>query len=118
MIASGRWRPQFAACAEFAHPGDDRVVEHAAPFEILEQRRQCLVGGRNQIVFEPVEVVAVRVPEVAAIVVPIDRHERDAMLDQAARKQDALAVDVAAVSISDRIGLDRQVEGLPCRRRA
>jgi hypothetical protein len=46
------------------------------------------------------KVLTVRVPEVLAVVVPVDRDETHARLNQPPRQQQALAVDVAAVAIA------------------
>ena len=63
------------------------------------------IGGGHQSVLELVEVVAVGVPEVAVIVVPIDRHEADTRLHQPAGQEQTLAVDVPAVAVAESEGL-------------
>ncbi len=72
--------------AEFADPDDERLIEHAATVEVFEQRREPLVGRGHQAVLELIEVVAVGVPEVLAVVVPVDCHQADARLDQPPRQ--------------------------------
>ena len=62
---------------------------------------EAAVGRGHQAVLQVVEVVAVGVPEVLAVVVPVDRHQRDARLDQASAEQEALAVDVPAVGVAE-----------------
>ena len=101
-------RPMLTACilrgdlgfaSELADPSDDRIVEHSASLEVFDQCGQGHVGRRDQIVFQTVEVIPVGVPEVLPVVVPIDRNNRDTMFDQTSCHQDALAMDVATVSI-------------------
>ena len=59
-----------------------------------------MVGRGHEAVLEVVEVVGMRVPEVLAVVVPVDRHQADPRLDEPAGEQEALAVDVSAVAVA------------------
>ena len=123
-------RPVLAAAAaddprraaELADPDDERLIEQAATVQVVEQRREPLVGRGHQAVLELIEVVAVRVPEVLAVVVPVDRHQADARLDQPTRQQEALTVDVPPIAVAEprafpidregpaRLGRDEAVE--------
>ena len=103
-------RPMLAAAvgpddprraAEFADPDDQRFVEQAASIQVVEQGGETLVGRGHQAVLELIEIVAVRIPEVLSVVVPVDRHQADARLDEPARQQQALAVDVPAVAVAE-----------------
>ena len=110
MFAAGVPLSDLWLPAEFAHPGDDRVVQQAALFEINEQRGERLIGRRNQVVLQTAKVVAVRVPEVATIVMPVDGHDRYAVLHQPARQKYALTVQVPTVRISNRRRFTVQVK--------
>jgi len=60
-----------------------------------------LVGGRHQAVLEVLKILPVRVPEVLAVVVPVDGHQWHAEFDQPPGQQQALTVDVAAVLVAE-----------------
>ena len=74
--ANARARPcrfdDLRLAAELADPDHQRLVQQPALVEIGRAAPRAPVGRRNQVVLEPVEVVAVRVPEVPAVVVPVD----------------------------------------------
>ena len=57
---------------EFTDPGDERFVEQTSLVKIVKQCRQRSVRWRDQIILESVEIVAVSVPEVLTVVVPVD----------------------------------------------
>ncbi len=86
--------------AELTDPHDERLVEQAAAVEVVQERREALVGRRHQTILKVMEIIAVGVPEVLSVVVPVNRHQADAGFDQAAAQQEALTMDVAAVAIA------------------
>ena len=110
MVAAGVRVDEWPT-AELTDPGDDRFVEHSTGFEVGQQGRQRAVGRRHQFVFQAIEVVAVRVPEVLAIIVPVDADERDAAFDQPPGEQHALSMNVATILVAGLGRLARQVEG-------
>src|SRR5580693_6248735 len=86
--------------AELAHPDDECLIEQAATVHVVEQRREPLIGWGHQAILELIEVVTVRVPEVLAIVVPVDRDQADARLDEPTRQQETLTVDVPPIAVA------------------
>lgn len=65
-----------------------QIVKHTARGDAvgtvfaIEHRREGPISRRNQIVLQAIEVVAMGVPEVPAIVVPVHRYQRHAMLHE------------------------------------
>lgn len=109
------------SATEFSRPDHKGVIEHPAVFEIREHGAERLVSRRNQIVFETLKIVAVCVPEVTAVVVPVDRDEGNSVFQQSAGQQHALSMDVAAVAIADGIRFAGEIKGLTncgCRQQA
>ena len=86
--------------AELADPDDEGLVEEPARAEVIEERREPLVGRRHQSILKLVEVVTVGVPEVLAVVMPVDCDQTDARFDKSAAKQQALPVNVPAVAVA------------------
>ncbi len=101
-------RPVFAAAllvdlrlaAELAEHHHQRVVEHPAVGEVVEQRRDARIERRQQVLLHPLEDVAVRVPVLHAAHVRL--HDRHAGLDQPPREQERLAERVPAVPVAHR----------------
>src|SRR5438034_5257373 len=58
------------------------------------------VGGRHEVVLQTRKIISMRIPEVPAVVVPVDRDQADPRLDEASGQQQALAVNVSAVSVT------------------
>jgi len=50
-------------------------IEQPALSQVIEERGEALVGGRHQAVLEVLKILPVRVPEVLAVVVPVDSHQ-------------------------------------------
>ena len=111
VFAAGVGGGDSGVAAEFADPDDQGFVEHAAAVEVVEECGEAEVGGGHEAVLELVEVIAVGVPEVDAVVVPVDGDEWDAGLDQATGEEEALAVDVAAVAVAQAGVFAVDVEG-------
>ena len=123
--AVAQWSRPLAAlivgrAAEIGQPQDQRRVQQAARFEVGQQLRERLVDGRNQPVFQRLEIVLVRVPAAVG-----DRDEPHAGFDQAAGQQAALAEAITAVGVAElvvflvdlkrflRLRSDDHVEGGP-----
>ncbi len=100
MFATGVAGCDLRPTTEFADPDNQSIVQHAAISEICQHGGKSHVGRRNQIVLQSLEVVAVRVPEALAIIVPVDTNIRHSELQQSPSHQHALTVDVATVTIS------------------
>ena len=87
---------------EFGHDDYQRLVEHPALIEVLDQSAECLVETGNQgmsALVLGVPRMAVRVGREIHMIVPagvVHRHERDATLDQSPG-QEALLADVVRV---------------------
>jgi|GEM_PF-4682295 len=100
--------------AELAGPHDKRFIEQAALLQIIQQRAEGLIGRGHEPVFVIDEIPAVCIPIDAhildAVVRPEDGHQRHAALDQPPRLQHRLAVRIAAVLVTDFVGLLRQIE--------
>ena len=97
--------------AELAHRHHERRVEQATVDQILDQGRDRAVERRDQL---PGPLLGLELRG-RAVVVPgnaVDRHERRARLHQAAGQQGTLAEGVAAVAVSQGLGLTRNVEGI------
>src|SRR5262249_34382063 len=86
--------------AKFADPDDQRLVEQPARRQVVEQGGEPLVGGRHQPGLAVFDRVARGGAEDPVVVVPVDRPEGYARLDQAARQQQALPVGVPTVSVA------------------
>ena len=113
MLAAGVVFRDLRLAAELSHPGYNRIGQEAPLFEIGSSRAASARSeGGIRSFLEAVEIVAVRIPKILSVVVPIDGDQRHAMLDQPPGKQHALSVYVAAVAIANRGRLLRQVERL------
>ena len=111
--------------AELAHGDDQRLVEQPAERQVVEQGRErgrargCSSPARaSRSRWRRLEAAdpAVGVPDVEDLadgveVHPVDGHEPDPGLDQAAGQQEALAVLVAAVAVAEAGVLAIEVEG-------
>ncbi len=79
--------------AEFS-PSDDRnVVGHSSFMQIIDQGGQALIEQRQVGVFEPAEVVAVKIPAAK-----VQRHHSCACLDQPAGHEELLQIPRRAVA--------------------
>ena len=100
--------------AELAHPDDQGLVQQAPRIEVPDQRRNGLVGDRQQPILELVEIVAVSVPATVSFSADrggiVDRHETNAGLYQAVRQQAALAIARASVLVAKPVCFFRQIE--------
>jgi hypothetical protein len=56
-------------------------VEHAAVGEVGEDGGEGLIGGWDEVAFEALEVIAVSVPEILAVVMPVDGDEGDTVFE-------------------------------------
>ncbi len=93
----------FGLAAELADPGDEGFVQEAALGEIVQERDERGFRRRQEVVLEAMEIVAVRVPERVAVVVPVDRNQRHAALDKPAGEEHALPVDIPPVAVAERV---------------
>lgn len=108
-----------ARCAaHLVHHQHQRVVEHAASFEVANQCGEGHVQARKQFVRQTVVVIDVRVPagvELAELI-PHDGHESAASLDQAPGLQRRLAEQRHAVFVPKvcrlLIKVERRTNGL------
>lgn len=100
VFASGVGGRDLRASSEFSGPDDECVVEHTAVSEVGEDSGEGLIGGRDEVVFQALEVVTVSIPEVLAIVMPVNGDEGDAVFEQSAGEEDALTVDISAIAIA------------------
>ena len=98
---------------KLTYPSNDCVSEQSPLVEVGKQRRKCLIGGRDQVILQAGEIVAMRVPKSLAVVVPVDADERYTVLYESPCQQHALPVDVAPVTIANGCRFLRQVECLP-----
>ncbi len=93
--------------AEFAAPDDERVFEHAALLEVLEQRADRLIDvGRPGCAGCP-STIGVMVPAAGP-----DLHEAHAALHEAARHEHAARGFGIAVHVADVLRLLVDVEGV------
>ena len=100
--------------AEFAAPDDQRVFEHAALLQVLNEPGACLVG---------VLAVHPQVLHELVVLVPglvVELHEPDAALDEPAG-EDAVVGEgglagIGAIHFEDLLRLARQVHQLGCAR--
>src|SRR5207244_855513 len=92
------------SAAHFASPDNESFIEEAALLQVVKQSGKCPVGDRTETVLEIDEVAVVGVPVNGdigdAVVRPEDGHDGDARLDQAARLQHGLTMDVHAVAFA------------------
>ena len=109
VVASGV-HVDLRRAAEFAHPHDERGVEQAALFEVVEQRGVGLLHRRDDTVLESAKVVLVRVRRDARAVHGGD--EARARLHEPAREQVRLAPRMPPVALAHGVGLAREVERL------
>ena len=84
--------------AELAAPDDQRVLQHAALLQVLEQRRDALVALLREAAVVDGDVVVV-VPRLA-LAVP-DLHEAHALLQQAPGDQQLPGVHAGAVHLAE-----------------
>ena len=82
VLAAGVAGGDLRFAAKFADPADECVAEHLPLFEIAEQGGQRLIGRRDQVILQAVEVVTVGVPKGLVIVVPVDADHRHAVFDE------------------------------------
>ena len=110
-VVAALLRVDLRRAAELAHPDDQRRVQQSAVFQVAHQGRPRGVEHPAQALYR-IEIVGVRVPAEAAAVEAAQRHldERHAALHQPAGQQAALAEQVAAVGVAQRVLLVFQVE--------
>ena len=94
--------------AEFAHPDDQRLIEHAALLQVGDQGCEPWIdlGG---VLADPFVVLLVGVPAVGA-----DFDEGDARLHEPAGKQASLAERRSPVGVAERVGFFVEVGRLAC----
>src|SRR5450755_487882 len=86
--------------AELAGPGDQRLVEHAALRQILQQGREGAIHRRQEAVLHLGEVPTVRVEVLLRLFEnPWNRDQPDAGLDQPTRDQAASAKAIVAIAV-------------------
>src|SRR6056297_1793761 len=95
------------SAAKLTHPDDQRIFQHPAIFEIIEQRWQSLIGNRVLILIDnlihPRVVKSMGVPTTFVDAAAtngsrkIDRHKLDSRLHQPPRQQTALTIGGASV---------------------
>src|SRR5690242_3162212 len=108
MLPSAVLHPRRTS--KFAYPDHQRLVKQTAGGQIIKECCESNVRWRHQSVLQRREVVTVRVPEILAVIGPIDRHQSATRFDQASRKKTTLAMRVSAVPVTDRCRFARQVE--------
>jgi len=113
MISAGVFLGDLGASTEFSDPDHERFVEESTLVEVVEECREGFVGWRGQVVSEPFEIVAVRVPEVLVVLMPVDADETASGFDEASGHQYALTVNVATVAFAGCRGFTVEIEGLP-----
>ena len=74
-------RSYLRLATKFSNPNDQGLFQHSALLQIFEKSREGHVCRRNKIVLEPIEIIAVRIPKIATIVMPIDGNQRYAMFN-------------------------------------
>ncbi len=115
MFATGVAGCDLWPTSELSGPDDKCVIEHSAIFKIAEHCAESLIGWGYQVVFQSLKVVSVSVPEVAAVVVPVDGDEGHAVFKKSSSQQHALAMNIAAISITSGIGFTCEIKSLPNR---
>jgi hypothetical protein len=108
------WLPglrQFdgGGAAEFAAAEDERFFEHAALFQVFEERGDGFVALFGESAVAGFDVVVV-VPGLARAVPELD--ESDAAFEQAPRDEQLARVDAVAVHLADVGGFFADVEGV------
>ena len=100
VIAAGRPVDLWSS-TEFREGHHQCRFEQSALFEIDDQRRERLVGRRQQLAV-PLEQVGVTIPVgLLAIVLSVeDRDKADSRLNQAAREQRALSMQIATIGLA------------------
>src|SRR6185436_17976839 len=105
-VRAGRRHLDRRGPAELAAPDDQRVLEHPALLQVLEERAERLVELAAKAAMADFEVVVV-VPRLAGARPDLD--EAHALLDQPARNQELPRLGPVAVHVADRLGLARNV---------
>ena len=109
-------RPMVAAgvlvdlrrAAEVTHPDDQCAIEEPTFLQVIQQRGVSLLHWRHQCVFEPVEIILVRVPSDARTIV--GGHEARAAFNQPTREQVRLPPRVSAIAFAHLGRFLRQVK--------
>ena len=98
--------------AVLADADDQRLVEKATGFEVDEQAREGAVEPGEEFVLHTGEVIPVGVPPGAgeAVLVPEDRDEPAAGLDEPACGEAGLAEEGHAVEVAGPVGFEAEVE--------
>lgn len=104
VFASGVALRNLRPATELTNPRDDRFLQQTAVAQIIQQRAQRTIRRWNQVILQAVEVVAVSVPEVLAVVVPVHRDQRNTAFHQSPGQEHALTMNVPAIAIPHRIG--------------
>ena len=88
-------RIDFRRATEFAQRDHQHIVLHSPTIQILHQGRHSLIILWQQVVFELLEIVAVRVPSATGL----HRHEGNTGFNQTSGQQAALPQIIAAVTV-------------------
>ena len=72
----------LGSSSELTDPSDECIVEHAPFFEVFEECHECSLGWRYQVILESFEVIAMGIPKILTIIVPIDTYEGDVVFKQ------------------------------------
>ncbi len=97
MVAAVALAPGRAA--ELRAPDDERLVQQAAPLEVLQQPGDRQIDLRRQLARGCVLMPRVRVPRAAAAAAVEDLHEAHAALDQPPGRQAELAERLRGVVV-------------------
>src|SRR5207253_999760 len=109
LVGSGRRQLDRRRSAEFPAPDDQRLVEQAALFQVLEQGADSLVALFGEAAVVNLDVV-MAIPGLPLAVPDLD--EADAALNEPAGDEDLLGLRAGAVHIANMLRLLTHVEGV------
>ena len=112
MVLTPGTRIDRRGSTKFTHPDHQRFFQTPRLRKIIQHGTQRAISRWNQVVLQAIKVVAVRVPEVLAVIVPVDRDERDPLIEQPPGQQHALPMNGPAIPFTRFIGLTLQVKRL------
>src|SRR5262249_38828414 len=95
----------LGSAAKLAHHHHEGALEQTALGQVFEQRRKALIDGWCKVVLDRREILRVRVPPELRGTAVVDRDERDAGLDQAARQHARLTGRGSPVFLANLVGL-------------